>query len=83
MKQNDYEILKSAENLQKRAVVDYTEGIVSTDSQELNTLFTSVLNENITILSNLRNYETAQKNNRTKIPASAKEIRAVLAEFNR
>ncbi|MBE6836604.1 MAG: hypothetical protein E7509_01205 [Ruminococcus sp.] len=82
MKNSDIKIAEKLQNLVKRLIVDYGNGIIKVEDKNAFEEISSILNEKITILTNLRNYTLPYKENCTLIPACKEEIRAVVDKFS-
>lgn len=82
MKNSDIKIAEKLQNLEKRLIIDYGNGIINVDDKKVYEELTSLLNEKINILANLKNYTLPYKENCTVIPACKEEIRAVIDKFN-
>lgn len=83
MKNSDIKIAEKLQNIEKRLIMDYANAVITIENEEIFGEITSILNEKIAILTNLRNYTLPQKENCTLIPACKEEIRAVVDKFNR
>lgn len=82
MKTNDIEILNRAIELQKREIMDYANAVIFAEDESLSGKLISVLNEKIVILGNLRKYKLTENKNRTAVPVSKEEMRAIIKEFS-
>lgn len=80
MKTSDNSVLKRAVELQKKAIMDYNSGLLSISDEQTTNLITSLLNEEIEIITRLRKLEPSENKNRTRVPASEAEIGAVINE---
>lgn len=82
MNSNDLVLAKKAQNMENRLIMDYSNAVITVENKDLINEIVSVLNEKISILNNLRNYTSAEKENCTEIPPCSEEIRAVIKKFN-